>query len=170
MEWINAYLISHGFLFLFVVVLLEYLNLPGFPSGIIMTVGGVWIYSNGLSLVHGLCITVLAGLVGSWILYFVGRTGGDFLLNKYIAKFPKQKGSIDKIINLLERNSNWAIFVSKLLPVTRTIMPIPAGAIKLNFINYTLYSALGIFVWNSVLMMSGYYFGEVALYGYNFGC
>ncbi|ONI38342.1 alkaline phosphatase [Candidatus Epulonipiscium fishelsonii] len=163
MEWLNTYLLSYGFIALFIVVLLEYMNLPGFPSGVIMPLGGLWIYNNNLSFTQGLLVTVAAGLVGSWILYFIGRIGGDLLLKKYLKKFPKQQNTITKSIQTLKKHGNWAIFTSKLLPVTRTLMPIPAGAIKLDFINYTIYSTLGILVWNYGFMSIGYYFGDIAL-------
>ena len=160
---ISNYLLEYGFLFLFIVVLLEYMNLPGFPSGIIMPIGGLWIYNSNLNLLEGLIVTVLAGLVGSWILYFIGRFGGVYLLDKYCLKFPSQKKIIDKNIAFLNEKGYLGIFISKLLPVARTITPIPAGVIKLNFMKYTLYSALGILVWNSVLMGSGYFFGDKVL-------
>ncbi|ONI45402.1 hypothetical protein AN640_04605 [Candidatus Epulonipiscium fishelsonii] len=61
MEWLNTYLLSYGFIALFIVVLLEYMNLPGFPSGVIMPLGGFWIYNNNLSFIQGLLVTVAAG-------------------------------------------------------------------------------------------------------------
>ncbi|ONI44472.1 alkaline phosphatase, partial [Candidatus Epulonipiscioides gigas] len=143
--------------------LLEYMNLPGFPSGIIMPLGGIWIYNNGLNFIQGLLITILAGLIGSWILYFIGRIGGFPLLQKYMKRFPKQKNAIEKSFVKLEHNSNWIIFISKLLPIFRTIIPFPAGAMKINFFKYTVFSTLGILIWNCGFMAAGYYLGDKAL-------
>jgi membrane protein DedA with SNARE-associated domain len=45
----------------------------------------------------------------------------------------------------------------------RTIISIPAGILKLNFIGYTVASTLGIFVWNLVFVGAGYFFGDSVL-------
>ena len=37
------------------------------------------------------------------------------------------------------------VFVSKLLPMVRTLISIPAGMVKMDFIKYTISSTLGIF-------------------------
>ncbi|ONI48184.1 alkaline phosphatase [Candidatus Epulonipiscioides saccharophilum] len=161
---INGYLADYGFLCLFIIVLIEYLNIPGFPSGIIMPLGGLWIHNNNLSLTQGLLITTLASIIASWILYFIGRIGGFPLLQKYMERFPKQKNTIEKSIVKLEQNSNWIIFTSKLLPIFRTVIPFPAGALKLNFLRYTVFSILGIFIWNYGFMAAGYYLGDKVLY------
>ena len=52
------------------------------------------------------------------------------------------------------------IFISKLIPMIRTIISIPAGVIRMNFVKYTISSALGIFVWNFFLIGAGYVMGD----------
>ena len=42
----------------------------------------------------------------------------------------------------------------------RTIISIPAGVIRMNFVKYTISSALGIFVWNFFLIGAGYMMGD----------
>lgn len=160
-EILTSYLSQYGFLFLFVIVLLEYMNLPGFPSGVIMPLAGIWIAKDNLSFAQGLLISVLAGLVGSWILYLLGRFGGNYLLEKYIKIFPKQKDKIEKNIDFLKNKGNIGILISKLIPVARTLISIPAGVIRLNFTAYTIFSSIGIFIWNFAFMGFGYYFGGI---------
>ena len=53
---------------------------------------------------------------------------------------------------MLERRGAVGIFVSKLIPMVRTVISIPAGVIRMNFIKYSVSSALGIFVWNFFLI------------------
>lgn len=47
-----------------------------------------------------------------------------------------------------------------LIPMLRTMISVPAGVLKLNFIQYSIYSTLGIILWNSSLILSGYFFGD----------
>ncbi len=136
-------------LFIFIIVFLEYLNLPGLPAGIIMPLAGLWVSRGEMNFPFVLILSVIAGVIGSWVLYFLGFYGGNFLLDKYTNKleYLRSKGHI-------------GVFVSRLIPVARTIIAIPAGVLKMNFFKYTIYSALGIFIWNGVFISAGYILGE----------
>ena len=70
---LNQYFIQYGAIFVFVIVFLEYLNLPGFPAGIIMPLAGIWASKGEISFFMTMVLSVSAGLLGSWILYFLGR-------------------------------------------------------------------------------------------------
>ena len=52
-EIISQYFVDYGALAIFVIVLLEYLNLPGFPAGIIMPLAGVWTSKGEISFFIG---------------------------------------------------------------------------------------------------------------------
>lgn len=162
---ITDYLSQYGLLCIFIIIFLEYLNLPGFPAGIIMPLAGIWIANTGSNFIVALVVSVLAGILGSWLLYFVGLYGGEVLLERFLKKFPKQKEKVHKILDRLRKHGNTGVFLCKLIPAVRTIISIPAGVLKLDFIKYTLYSALGILIWNGTLMGLGYAFGGMIIFG-----
>ncbi|MGL6173861.1 MAG: DedA family protein [Cellulosilyticaceae bacterium] len=155
-----AYMSDYGLFFLALIIFLEYLNLPGFPAGIILPLGGFWASQAKISLWLALFVSVGAAVVASWILYLIGWWGGEFILKKYFLKFPKQQVYIEKQLEYLRSKGNIGVFISKLIPIARTIIAIPAGVLQLNFWKYTLSSTLGIFIWNGVLIGSGYFFGN----------
>lgn len=105
-------------------------------------------------------ITVLAGLTGSVILYWLGRTGGNLFLQKYYKHFPKQQVYIEERIEYLRKKGSSGIFISKLIPMVRTLISIPAGILKMNFKSYCISSTLGISVWNLVFVGAGYVLGD----------
>ena len=154
------YLSQYGLIFIFIIVFLEYLNLPGLPAGIIMPLAGLWISRGEMNFLFVLILSVIAGVIGSWVLYFLGFYGGNFLLDKYIKKFPKQKKYIDEKLEYLRSKGHIGVFISRLIPVARTIIAIPAGVLKMNFFRYTVYSAMGIFIWNATFISAGYILGE----------
>lgn len=128
-----------------------------------MPVAGVWAAGGGLNFFVTILITVLAGLTGSILLYALGRGGGEVFLQKYYRRFPKQQKLIeDKIAYVRERGSV-GIFVSKLIPMVRTLISIPAGIVRMNFVKYAISSTLGILVWNLVFVGAGYLFGDTVL-------
>ncbi len=93
---LTQYFTQYGAIFIFLIVLLEYMNLPGFPAGVIMPLAGIWAARGSINFLIVLVLSVAAGLLGSWILYFLGRFGGEKFFDFYVKKFPKQKEMIEK--------------------------------------------------------------------------
>lgn len=159
-DMIMQYFVSYGPIAIYIIVLLEYLNLPGFPAGVIMPLAGIWAARGGLNFVLTIGITVAAGLTGSIILYGLGRGGGEVFLKWYYGKFPKQQQLIEGKMEYLRQKGGVGIFISKLVPMVRTLISIPAGMIRMNFGKYVLSSMLGVAVWNLVFVGAGYVFGD----------
>lgn len=160
MQEIMQYFVTYGPIAIYVIVLLEYLNLPGFPAGVIMPLAGIWAARGEINFFVTMVITIAAGLTGSVILYGLGRGGGEVFIQKYYRKFPKQREMIEGKIEYL-RQKGWAgVFVSKLVPMVRTLISIPAGMIKMDFRVYVISSTLGIAIWNLVFVGAGYLFGD----------
>ena len=84
LETISFYFSQYGLIAIFIIVLLEYLNLPGFPAGVIMPLAGVFAANGRINFLIALLVSVAAGLVGSWILYFLGLKGGEIFLKAYL--------------------------------------------------------------------------------------
>lgn len=162
-QTLTNYFLEYGAFFIFLIVFLEYLNLPGFPAGVIMPLAGIWASQGEISFPMVMVLSVAAGLAGSWTLYLLGRTGGTRLLGWYFRKFPKQKPVIEEKMRFLREKGCVGVFVSKLLPMVRTLISIPAGMVKMNFVKYTVSSVLGIFLWNLLFVGAGYFFGEAAI-------
>ncbi len=81
----------------------------------------------------------------------------------YFKKFPKQQAVIEAKMDMLREKGCIGVFVSKLLPMVRTIISIPAGMVKMDFLKYTVSSTVGIFLWNLVFVGAGYFFGDAAI-------
>ena len=160
---LTDYFLRYGAFFIYLIVLLEYLNLPGFPAGVIMPLAGIWAAKGEISFPMVMVLTVFAGLTGSWALYLLGRFGGGKVMEFYFKKFPKHRPVIEEKMAFLREKGGTGVFVSKLLPMVRTLISIPAGMVKMNFTKYTVSSACGIFLWNLALVGAGYFFGDAAI-------
>ncbi len=152
----SAYFEDYGTIAVFVVVLLEYLNLPGFPAGIILPLAGIYAAHRQISLPAVMTLSVVAGMLGCWIMYFLGLWGGNALVELYLKKFPKHRPALDRTFELIRRRGYWGVFLGKLIPVVRTLVPIPAGLVRMNFIKYSIASLFGVILWNAVLVGLGY--------------
>lgn len=157
---ITNYFMQYGGIAIFIIVFLEYMNLPGFPAGVIMPLAGIFASRGEISFPIVMVITVAAGLLGSMILYCFGYFGGEFFLKTYLKKFPKQKEKIEKNMVWLQKKGCIGVFLAKLLPMVRTLISIPAGAIKMNVFRYSISSLFGIFIWNLFFVGAGYLLGD----------
>lgn len=157
---ITLYFTKYGAIAIFVIVLLEYMNLPGFPAGVIMPLSGIMAARGNISFFAVMVITVAAGLTGSLLLYYLGWTGGTFFLEKWIRRFPKQKETIEKNLEWIRKKGFIGVFIAKLLPAVRTIVSIPAGILHMDLKKYVISSTLGIFIWNLVFVGAGYIVGD----------
>lgn len=160
MQVINEYLTQYGGIAVFVIVLLEYMNMPGFPAGVILPLAGIWAARGNLHFALVLGLSVAAGLVGSWALYLVGRLGGTVFLAKLLKRFPKQAPAVEKTMAQVRDKGYAGVFVAKLVPAVRTLISIPAGVVRMNFAGYTFFSLMGIVLWNLAFIGAGYFAGE----------
>lgn len=157
---LTYYFTRYGAIAIFVIVFLEYLNLPGFPAGVIMPLSGIMAAKGNIGFFQVMLITVAAGLLGSLLLYGLGRKGGELFLNAYVKRFPKQKEPLEKNLEWVRRRGCAGVFIGKLLPMIRTLVSIPAGVVRMNLMKYTVSSACGILIWNFVFVGAGYLLGD----------
>lgn len=154
------YISKYGIIVLFVIVYLEYLNLPGLPSGIIMPAGGILIARSEMNFLNALSLTIIAGLLGSYTLYWIGYYFGNAMLDKCYNKYQKIRPAVDKTMYYIDRYGDKGILLSRLIPVARTLISLVAGTTRRNFAVFTLYSTIGIAGWNFAFIFTGYIIGK----------
>lgn len=98
---------------------------------------------------------VIAGALGSWIgasiMYGVSRSAGRLVVMKYGKYFWISPAKITASENWAQHYGSFGIFFSRLLPVVRHLIGIPAGIVRMNFGLYSLYTVLGSTLWCTVL-------------------
>jgi membrane protein DedA with SNARE-associated domain len=134
------------------------------PSELIMPLAG-WKLIADKS--RGLEWIVLAGFfgavgntVGSWIAYYVGMYGGRPAAEKYGKYILVSRHDLDLADRFFDKWGNWAIFTSRLLPVVRTFISVPAGISRMPIWQFTAYTFAGAFIWSTGLAFGGYKLGE----------
>ena len=150
---------KYGMIFIFIVILLEYMNFPGLAAGIVMPGVGIIAKKLGINLIFLLFISIVAGVIASVILYYISYFIGRPIIDFIYKRFPKSRKSIDKAMGVIEKHGNKGFLISRLMPVVRTLVPIPAGIFRVDIKQYVIYSAIGIALWNTILISLGYVFG-----------
>lgn len=148
-----------GYFGVFLVIGLEYACFP-IPSEIVIPFVGMSIPQTTLSFFPAFIVSILAGLAGSLVCYLIGLFGGVTLLNKLSQKSSQLKNALDIFNNWFGKYGRWAVLFSRVIPLTRTYISLFAGVNKMPLIEFFLYSATGIALWNLVLMSLGFYLGH----------
>jgi membrane protein DedA with SNARE-associated domain len=153
-ELMETWVTEYGYIAIFLLMLAESACIP-FPSEVTMLVGGWYAASGDLNFFWVGAAGVLGNLVGSWIAYGVGRTMGRGVLDRYGRYVLIRGHDIDKAEVWWERYGEAATFFSRLLPVIRTFISLPAGIAKMPLGKFTLYTFLGVIPWTYALTYLG---------------
>lgn len=156
---IIEYFAKFGLIFVFIIFFLEYLNFPGLAAAIIMPAIGIAVAKSGMNFFLVLGISIVAGELASYVLYGISYWFGQPILTKIYNKFPKSRKSIDKVCLYMENYGDKGVLITRLIPAVRTLIPFVAGMFRMNIVKFSIYSIIGITIWNTVLMYAGYAFG-----------
>lgn len=152
-NWGTDFISSTGLPAVFVLMTLESACLP-VPSEAIMLFAGASVAAGDLTLFGVVAAGVLGNLVGSWIAYAAGYYGRIDLLekNKLIHISPKHLKWAD---DFFARYGDATIFFSRMLPIIRTFISLPAGVAKMPFWRFTVLTTLGCIPWVLMLALIG---------------
>src|SRR5439155_26910776 len=98
-------------------------------------------------------------LVGSWIAYAVGRAGGRPLVERWGRLVFLREHELDRAEAWFRDHGEAAVFFSRLLPVVRTFISLPAGVAEMPLGTFTLYTVAGCLPWTFALAGMGYALG-----------
>jgi len=130
------------------------------PSEIIMPFSGYLVYTGRFGLVEAGLAGAFGCLVGSVAAYYAGYYGGRPFMEKYgryVLVTPRELDTADR---WFAKYGEAAIFVSRLLPVVRTFISLPAGIAKMNFTRFVVYTFMGSLPWCLGLAWMGKKLGE----------
>ncbi len=157
--WIISVISQLGYAGIVVTMGIESACIP-LPSEIIMPFSG-YLASTGRFSLWGVSVAGAFGcVVGSVVAYWVGVWGGRPFLQrygKYVLISSRDLATADR---WFERYGEWAIFISRLLPVIRTFISLPAGIARMNFWRFVIYTFLGSLPWCLMLAYVGKIMGE----------
>jgi membrane protein DedA with SNARE-associated domain len=107
---------------------------------------------------------VVAATLGSWLgsstLYWVSRIAGRPLVIRYgrLVFIPPAK--VEGAERWSQRFGSFGIFLSRMLPVVRHLIGIPAGIVRMNYLKFSIYTILGSLVWCAVLTYISFVAGK----------
>jgi membrane protein DedA with SNARE-associated domain len=157
----------------FAVDVIDKLGLPGIfalmvaesacipiPSEATMLFAGFNVSNGEYPLIAVVAVGTLANVVGSWIAYAVGYYGRIDILEKHGAKLHIKPSHLAWADRWFERYGSATVLVSRMLPVIRTFISLPAGVARMPFWRFTALTTLGCIPWVFLLAFIGQQAGD----------
>jgi membrane protein DedA with SNARE-associated domain len=124
------------------------------PSEATMLFAGFNVSEGKYSLFAAVAVGSIANLVGSWIAYAVGYYGRLELLERYRI-FHVKPEHLALTERWFERYGSWAVFFSRMLPIVRTFISLPAGVARMPFWRFSVLTLAGCVPWILMLTLVG---------------
>src|SRR5438067_2998239 len=148
-----------GYLGIVALMAIESACIP-LPSEIIMPFAGYLVYMGRFKLLWVATVGALGCNLGSAIAYAVGYYGGRPLVEKYGSYILLSRHELDWAERFFARYGNITVFISRLLPVVRTFIALPAAIARMPQGRFHLYTFVGSFPWCLGLAFVGMKLGE----------
>lgn len=133
------------------------------PSEIIMPFSGYLVVTGRFSLLGITIAGTIGGLLGSLAAYALGYYGKEAVIRELIRKYGKylliQEKEFDHAVAWFDKYGNTITFTSRLLPVIRTFISLPAGIAQMPLIPFIIYTTIGSAIWTFLLGYLGMVMG-----------
>jgi len=158
------------YLVLFMVIFMEtgFVVTPFLPGDSLLFAAGAIAASTG----HELNVLLLWGLL--FIAAFLGDTV-NYWIGHYIgprafsgnSRFLK-KEHLDRTQAFYDKHGGKTILLARFIPIIRTFAPFVAGIGRMRYGYFITYNIVGGFIWTSLFLAAGYFFGNLEIVKNNF--
>ena len=138
---------------------LESMCIP-LPSEVIMPFAGYLVFTGRFSLILVATIGAIGCNIGSTVAYAVGYSGGRRLVERFGRVLLIDNAELDRVDKFFHRYGSATVLISRLLPVIRTYIALPAGIARMNFWKFEIYTFIGSWPWCFVLAYIGFKLGQ----------
>lgn len=130
------------------------------PSEIIMPFSGYLVTTGQFTMMGVTLAGAIGNVLGSVVAYYVGAWGGRPFVERYGRYFLVSHRDLDVADRWFAKYGEAAVFFSRMLPVVRTFISLPAGIAKMNFPRFVLFTFVGALPWCYLLAYIGVRMGE----------
>lgn len=132
------------------------------PSSSELTMGfaGALAAQGHVSLVGVIVVGVAGEVVGAYIAWAVGRWGGRAFVDRFGKYVLLTHHDLDRAEGWYKRHDRFGVFGSRLLPVIRNFVAVPAGIAEVPLVRFGLLTAAGSAIWLTTFALIGYEVGD----------
>ena len=148
-----------GYLAVIILMAMENACIP-VPSELILGFAGYLIFAERMTFTGAIVAGMIGGMAGSIFAYLIGHAKGRAFVDKYGKYFLIKKSHVDTAQRWFDKYGIKAVFFSRMLPVVRTFISLPAGFAHVNMKQFLFYTFLGSLPWTALILFAGMKLGE----------
>ena len=153
------FIASWGYVAVAILMAAENACIP-IPSELILGFAGYLIFADQMTFTGALIAGMVGGMAGSIFAYAVGHYGGRTFVDKYGHYFFVKKSHVDIAQNWFDKYGLKAVFFSRMLPVVRTFISLPAGFAHVDMKKFLTLTFLGSLPWTALILFAGMMLGK----------
>ncbi|MHB8505471.1 MAG: DedA family protein, partial [Acidimicrobiales bacterium] len=150
---------SSGYLAIFLLSVLQSCCVPT-SSELTLGFAGYLAYTGKLSLPGVILVGAAGEVVGAYIAWLIGRYAGRAFVDRFGRYILLTHHDLDRAESWYRRHPRWGVFGSRLLPVIRNFVAVPAGVAEVPLVRFGILTALGSLVWDGAMALIGYGLGS----------
>lgn len=161
--WIEGMVLWLGYAGIALIMFLETV-FPPIPSEMVMPFAGLVAADGRLDFAMVIVAATLGSLAGALLLYFLGATIPLDKLRSWIGRYGRyaliHEADFDRSFQFFEKRGDLVVFFGRLIMLVRSLISLPAGAVRMRIPRFLFFTALGSGMWNTGLAAAGYLLGE----------
>ena len=158
---------TYAFLFLVIFCETGLIITPFLPGDSLLFAAGAFAALGSLNIALVFLIILMAAVLGDYINFNVGKYLGPRIFKKEKSIFFN-KEYLAHTEKFYEKHGKKTIIAARFIPIIRTFAPFVAGMGKMNEVIFALYNIAGALLWCIILILGGYFFGNIPLIKENF--
>jgi len=165
LEFLNIllyYFTLYGYYLIFLALLLENIVVIGLfmPGETILLAASFFASQNHFNLTHVILTAIAGAFLGNNIGYFIGRRGGRPFIERFGEYFYISKEKIREAEEYFDNHGGKTIFIGRFATGIRVFIAPLAGASRMNYLKFFVYTAFSVSIWTVLISSVGYIFGE----------
>ena len=129
------------------------------PGDSLLVMAGLYAAQGSLSVWILNLLLIPAAILGAVASYAIGSRMGPRLFSKPRSRFFRPE-HLQKAHAFYERHGGKAIVIARFMPIVRTFVPVAAGAARMPYGRFFLYSVVGAVAWVLSMTLAGFALGR----------
>lgn len=170
-EHLNEIIQNYGvwtYAILFLIIFLEtgVVVTPFLPGDSLLFAAGAFAALGSFNVMLLFLLLFVAAVLGDAVNYWIGRTIGPRTFEQNV-RFLK-RSHLEKTQKFYEKHGGKTIVLARFVPIVRTFAPFVAGLGTMEYRRFAFYNVFGAFIWTSLFIFGGYFFGNLPFVKTNF--
>ena len=161
--WVESIISTMGYPGLYFVMFMENV-FPPIPSEVVLPLAGSLSIKGDFTIALITIVGMLGSLTGAFLFYGIGKWVGEERIRAFIDKYGRfallSVDDFDTSLKWFDKYDEWVIFFSRMVPIVRSLISIPAGIASMNLAKFSIYTILGTALWSFILSFAGRLLGE----------